>query len=95
MWAIGVDSDQYFTSAEEVRPYILSSMLKRVDVAVYTAIERVVNGTFTGGVTVFDLAANGVGYSISGGFMNDIIPQLEELKQAIIRGDIVVPETTG
>ncbi|MCY3560811.1 MAG: BMP family ABC transporter substrate-binding protein, partial [bacterium] len=83
VWAIGVDSDQYFTSAEEVRPYILSSMLKRVDVAVYTAIERVVNGTFTGGVTVFDLAANGVGYSISGGFMNDIIPQLEELKQAI------------
>ena len=95
VWAIGVDSDQYWTSAEEVRPYILSSMLKRVDVAVYTAIERVVNGTFTGGVTVFDLAANGVGYSISGGFMNDIIPQLEAFKQAIIRGDIVVPETTG
>ena len=95
VWAIGVDSDQYFTSAEEVRPYILSSMLKRVDVAVYTAIERVVNGTFTGGVTVFDLAANGVGYSISGGFLNDIIPELEALKQAIIRGDIVVPETTG
>ena len=95
VWAIGVDSDQYFTSAEEVRPYILSSMLKRVDVAVYTAIERVVNGTFTGGVTVFDLAANGVGYSISGGFINDIIPELEAFKQAIIRGDIVVPETTG
>ncbi len=95
VWAIGVDSDQYFTSAEEVRPYILSSMLKRVDVAVYTAIERVVNGTFTGGVTVFDLAANGVGYSISGGFINDIIPDLEAFKQAIIRGDIVVPETTG
>ena len=95
VWAIGVDSDQYFTSSEEVRPYILSSMLKRVDVAVYTAIERVVNGTFTGGVTVFDLAANGVGYSISGGFVNDIIPELEAFKQAIIRGDIVVPETTG
>ncbi|MCY3787120.1 MAG: BMP family ABC transporter substrate-binding protein, partial [bacterium] len=95
VWAIGVDSDQYWTSAEEVRPYILSSMLKRVDVAVYNTIERVVNGTFTGGLTVFDLAANGVGYSISGGFLNDVIPQLEEFKQAIIRGDIVVPETTG
>ena len=95
VWAIGVDSDQYWTSAEEVRPYILSSMLKRVDVAVYSTIERVVNGTFTGGVTVFDLSVNGVGYSISGGFINDIIPQLEEFKQAIIRGDIVVPETTG
>ena len=95
VWAIGVDSDQYWTSAEEVRPYILSSMLKRVDVAVYNTIEAVANGTFSGGLTVFDLSVNGVGYSISGGFINDIIPQLEEFKQAIIRGDIVVPETTG
>ena len=94
VWAIGVDSDQYWTSAEEVRPYILSSMLKRVDVAVYNTIERVVNGTFEGGETVFNLAVNGVGYSISGGFLNDVIPQLEDFKQAIIRGDIVVPETT-
>jgi len=70
-------------------------MLKRVDVAVYNTIEAVVNGTFSGGLTVFDLSVNGVGYSISGGFINDIIPQLEEFKQAIIRGDIVVPETTG
>ena len=95
VWAIGVDSDQYWTSAEAVRPYILSSMLKRVDVAVYNTIEAVVNGTFSGGVTVFDLSVNGVVYSISGGFINDIIPQLEDYKQAIIRGDIVVPETTG
>ena len=95
VWAIGVDSDQYFTSAEEVRPYILSSMLKRVDVAVYDTIEAVVNGDFTGGVVVFDLSVDGVGYSISGGFIDDIIPQLEDYKQQIIRGDIVVPETTG
>jgi basic membrane protein A len=95
VWAIGVDSDQYFTSSEEVRPYILSSMLKRVDVAVYNTIERVVNGDFTGGVTVFDLSVDGVGYSISGGFIDDIIPQLEDYKQQIIRGDIVVPQTTG
>jgi basic membrane protein A len=70
-------------------------MLKRVDVAVYDTIERVVNGTFTGGVVVFDLSVDGVGYSISGGFIDDIIPQLEDYKQQIIRGDIVVPETTG
>ncbi len=95
VWAIGVDSDQYFTSDESVRPYILSSMLKRVDVAVYNTIEAVVNGDFQGGATDFDLSVNGVGYSISGGFLDDIIPQLEDYKQQIIRGDIVVPETTG
>src|SRR5690606_21320611 len=32
VWAIGVDSDQYNTSSPEVRDYILTSMLKRVDV---------------------------------------------------------------
>jgi hypothetical protein len=35
-----------------------------------------------------------VGYSTSGGFIDDIVPQLEEFKQAIVGGSIVVPETT-
>ncbi|MYJ14119.1 MAG: BMP family ABC transporter substrate-binding protein, partial [Acidimicrobiia bacterium] len=69
VWAIGVDSDQYNTSAEEVRPYILTSMLKRVDVAVYNTIEAAANGDFTGGTTVFNLAVDGVGYSTTGGFV--------------------------
>ena len=95
VWAIGVDSDQYFTADESVREYILSSMLKRVDVAVYSTIEAVVNDSFSGGTRVFDLSVNGVGYSISGGFLNDVIPQIEDYKQQIIRGEIVVPQTTG
>ena len=33
-WAIGVDSDQYLTADEEQKPYILTSMLKRVDTGV-------------------------------------------------------------
>ena len=79
-WAIGVDSDQYFTSSEEVREYILTSMLKRVDTAVYSTIEKYIAGNETlGGVTVLDLAADGVGYSTSGGFVDDITDQLDEL----------------
>ncbi|MEQ9163922.1 MAG: BMP family ABC transporter substrate-binding protein, partial [Ilumatobacter fluminis] len=35
VWAIGVDSDQYLTAAPEVQEYILTSMLKRVDTAVF------------------------------------------------------------
>ena len=37
--AIGVDSDQYLTASPEQQPLILTSMLKRVDVAVYNAID--------------------------------------------------------
>ena len=93
VWAIGVDSDQYLTAGEDVQEYILTSMLKRVDVAVYSTIEAQVNDTFEGGVTVFDLSVDGVGYSTTGGFIDDISDQLDDLKQQIIDGDITVPST--
>lgn len=93
VWAIGVDSDQYLTAGEDVRDYILTSMLKRVDVAVFNTIEAHVNGEFTAGANVFGLADDGVGYSTSGGFIDDITDQLEDYKQQIIDGDIVVPTT--
>jgi basic membrane protein A len=91
VWGIGVDSDQYLTVPEELQPYVLTSMLKRVDVAVYESIKAVVEGTFQGGYITFDLARDGVGYSTSGGFVDDIVPQLEDLKQQIIDGTITVP----
>jgi basic membrane protein A len=93
VWAIGVDSDQYLTAGEDVRDYILTSMLKRVDVAVFDTIQAQVDGTFTAGVQRFDLAADGVGYSTSGGFVDDIVDQLEEYKQQIVDGTITVPQT--
>lgn len=91
VWAIGVDSDQYNTAGPEVRDYILTSMLKRVDVAVFNTIKDQVEGTFTGGVHQFDLAVDGVGFSTSGGFIDDIVDQLNAFKAKIISGEIVVP----
>jgi len=93
VWAIGVDSDQYLTAGEDVQDYILTSMLKRVDVAVYSTIEAQLNGEFEAGAQVFDLSVDGVGYSTSGGFVDDITDQLDAFKQQIIDGDIVVPTT--
>jgi basic membrane protein A len=91
VWAIGVDSDQYQTAPPELQQYILTSMIKRVDVAVYETIRSQVEGSFEGGYVTFDLARDGVGYSTSGGFVDDIAPQLEELKAQIIDGTITVP----
>ncbi len=90
VWAIGVDSDQYLTAGEDVQEYILTSMLKRVDVAVYNTIEAQVNGTFQGGVQLFDLSVDGVGYSTSGGFVDDIAADLEAFKAQIVSGEIEV-----
>ena len=88
---IGVDADQAKTVSAELAPYILTSMIKRVDVAVYNTIKAVVDGTFAGGVTVFDLSVDGVGYSTTGGWIDDIVSDIEAYKAQIISGDIEVP----
>ena len=92
--AIGVDSDQYLTASPEQQPLILTSMLKRVDVAVFNAIEAVGAGSL-GGSQVFGMAEDGVDYATSNPeeLTADITEQLDEFKQQIIDGTIVVRET--
>ncbi|MFZ9482035.1 MAG: BMP family lipoprotein [Ilumatobacteraceae bacterium] len=91
-WAIGVDSDQYLTAGSpEAQAVILTSMLKRVDVAVYETIKAVAEGDTAGGIKVFDLSVDGVGYATSGDYLTEFIEQLEALKADIIAGTIKVP----
>ena len=91
-FAIGVDSDQYNTADPAVKDVIITSMLKKVDVAVYDFISTVVEGNFTAGPVTYDLEKDGVGYSTSGGKIDDIKAQLDKYKQDIIAGTIKVPE---
>jgi basic membrane protein A len=93
--AIGVDSDQYQTAASEVRDVIITSMLKRVDVAVYNFLKGVQDDQFKAGERRFDLKAEGVGYATSGGKIDDIKSQLDDLKQQIIDGKITVPTSVS
>ena len=92
--AIGVDSDQYLTAAPEEQPLILTSMLKRVDTAVYDAIEQTADGAFKGGFQVFGLDVEGVDFSTSNEeeLTDDIVEQMDTFKEQIISGEIVVPE---
>ena len=89
--AIGVDSDQYLTADPKVKDVIMTSMLKKVDVAVYDFITSVNDDKFTAGTTTYDLAKDGVGYATSGGQVDDIKTQLEAAKAKIISGEIKVP----
>lgn len=96
VWAIGVDSDQGSPDnagvPNDVKDYILTSMLKRVDVAVYSTIKAVNDGTFAAGPQEFNLEVDGVGYSTTGDHLgDDVISQLEDFKQQIIDGAIEVP----
>jgi basic membrane protein A len=90
-WAIGVDSDQYVLNKPDAQKHILTSMIKRVDVAVFQTAKAVQSGDTKGGVQVFDLKVDGVGYSTSGGFLDDVKTKLEDYKKQIIDGTIKVP----
>lgn len=76
-YAIGVDSDQDYM----VPGKVLTSMIKRVDLAVYEVIKAAVEGTLEGGTWVFGVADGGVGTS-EFLYTKDIIPQ--EVFDAII-----------
>jgi basic membrane protein A len=93
--AIGVDSDQYETAAPDVKDVILTSMLKKVDVAVFDFLSSVAEGEVEAGPRVYDLEQGGVDYSTSGGGVDDIKGQLDELKQQIIAGEIEVTDPTA
>lgn len=53
-------------------------MLKRVDNAVFLTAKAVKEGDLTGGFKTFDLKTDGVGYATSGGYLDDVVAQLED-----------------
>jgi basic membrane protein A len=98
-YAIGVDADQS-ESIPEFSGVILASMVKRVDEAVFSAIEDVVDDAFQGGtVNRLGLESNGV-EAVIGQDFTEAIPQevtdaLAESRRAIIDGEIEVPTDPG
>lgn len=90
-YAIGVDSDQFNqANLGAVHTCIITSMVKRVDVAVAGYLRAVALGNENTLPKVFALADDGVGYSTSGGMINDIVPTLDAYRAQIISGNIVV-----
>jgi basic membrane protein A len=95
VWGIGVDADQYNTVDPELQDFVMTSMLKRVDVAVYAVCTAFLAGEALPPVISFDLAVDGVGLSTSGGFIDDIAAELDDMRAAIASGDLVVPDSTS
>jgi basic membrane protein A len=90
--AIGVDSDQYNTVTDAtLKPVIMTSMLKRVDNAVFNFVKDFAADKFKAGPTVFDLKSDGVGYATSGGQVDDIKDKLDAAKADIVSGKTTVP----
>ena len=93
VWAIGVDRDQYADGIYEGEmSAVLTSMMKRVDVAAYSVAEMTMNGEFPGGeVLVFDLSNDGVGIpAVNPNLSDAIVATVAEFKAKVVAGDIEV-----
>jgi basic membrane protein A len=95
---IGVDADWYNT-APEYKEVILTSVLKRVDVAVYSSIKDAVDGKFTGGNVTYALKDGGVDIAPFHDFDSkvsaDLKAQLDQLKKDVISGTVKVDDVLG
>jgi basic membrane protein A len=93
---IGVDADQYNT-IEGSGDVMLTSMMKRVDVAVFEAVKAAVEGTFPAGtLTTYGLKEGGVGLAPFHDFESKVPQSIKDAVQKatddIVNGTIVVPE---
>lgn len=91
-FVIGVDSNQ-----NGVKPgFVLTSMVKRVDNAVYDVVKEVLSGNFKGGFHVFGLDKDGVAYSMDDNNKALITPEMlkrvEEARTRIVAGEIKVTD---
>jgi basic membrane protein A len=94
-FVIGVDSNQNM-----VKPgFVLTSMVKRVDNAVFDIVNDVVNRRFSPGLHVFGLDKDGVGYAMDDNNNDLVSPDAREAAEAakkkIIAGEIKVTDAMG
>ena len=91
-FVIGVDSNQ-----NGVKPgFVLTSMVKRVDNAVYDAVKEVLEGRFEGGFHVFGLDKDGVAYALDQYnkplISEEVLSKVNEAKDKIVVGEIKVTD---
>jgi len=95
---IGVDADWYDT-APEYKDIVLTSVLKRVDVAVFKTIQDAVEGKFTGGTVTYTIADGGVDLAPFHDFDSkvpaDLKTEIEAAKKALIDGSLTVDGVLG
>lgn len=92
IWAIGVDTDQAPLAPE----HVLTSAMKRVDVAAQDISKAVAEGNFTAGIHMYDLSNGGVDLAPTRDHIPaDVLEVVEAAKAAIINGEKSVPTSVA
>ena len=90
--AIGVDKDQAVELGDPET--IITSAMKRVDIAVQDIVKATLNGEFAAGIHMYDLANGGVDIAPTRDQLSpEILEDVESAKVDIVAGSIIVPET--
>lgn len=91
LYAIGVDTDQNFLAPNN----IITSMIKRVDLAVFETCKAVANGKFTGGTKVYGIAEGGIDIAPTSEktLPKDVLDKALKLKDRIKKGEFAPPST--
>ncbi|WP_308418975.1 BMP family lipoprotein [Virgibacillus oceani] len=96
VWVIGVDRDQYEEGQIDDYNVTLTSMVKRVDIAVQDLANKSMNGEFPGGeVLEYGLEDDAVSVAMTNeeAMTDDIVKAVEEWKEKIVNGEVEVPKT--
>ena len=92
IWAIGVDTDQSILAPD----HVITSAMKRVDVASQDISKAVKDGTFAAGIHTYDLSNGGVDLAPTRDHIPaEVLEVVEAAKAAIIAGEKTVPTTTA
>lgn len=92
IWAIGVDTDQ----APLAPDHVITSAMKRVDVASQDISKAVAAGTFEAGIHLYDLSNGGVDLAPTRDHIPaDVLEVVEAAKAAIIAGEKTVPTSVA
>ncbi len=100
-WSIGVDVDEYFSTfaggTVDGSDMLLTSTMKRMDIAVYQTIQDVLNNNFTSGTAMYTLPGGGVGlapyHETDGIIMQSVKDYVEFVRQGILDGIIDTSQT--
>ncbi|RKQ30418.1 BMP family lipoprotein [Oceanobacillus halophilus] len=96
IWVIGVDRDQYDEGEIGEHNVTLTSMVKRVDVAVQDVINRGMEGEFPGGEQLeYGLEEDAIAVAATNedAMTEEIISAVEEWKEKILNGEVEIPQT--
>ncbi len=96
IWGVGVDTDQWITlfanGTVEGSDKLLTSVMKRVDNAVYMTVDDEVQSQFTSGTVVYDLSNDGAGlapfHEVEPFVPESVLSRLDMVEERLLEGAI-------